>query len=89
MKKTNLAEGSITNIFLRIGDIVITPPVSSGILGGIYRKFLLHRDSNIHERTMFFEDLITADEIILTNALKGEIKVNKLYLNETEFKRFG
>ncbi|MCJ7554282.1 MAG: aminodeoxychorismate synthase component I [Ignavibacteriaceae bacterium] len=88
-EKNELAEGSITNIFLRFGESLVTPPVNSGILGGIYRKFLLHRDSNIQERTLFFEDLITADEIILTNALKGEIKVNRLYLNETEFKKFG
>lgn len=83
-----LAEGSISNIFLKIGDTYFTPPVTSGILPGVYRNFIIRRDSDIKESKLYFEDLMKADEIILTNALRGEIKVNRLYLNQTEFKIF-
>lgn len=85
-ERNELAEGAITNIFLKLGDTYFTPPVTSGILPGVYRKFMLRRDSSVKEKILYFEDLMSAEEIILTNALKGEIKVNYLYLNETEFR---
>ena len=85
-ERSELAEGAITNIFLKLGDTYFTPPVTSGILPGVYRKIMLKRDSSVKEKILYFEDLMSAEEIILTNALKGEIKVNYLYLNETEFR---
>ncbi|MBS4033584.1 MAG: aminodeoxychorismate synthase component I [Ignavibacterium sp.] len=85
-ERSELAEGAITNIFLKIGDTYFTPPVTSGILPGVYRKFMLRSNSSVKEKLLYFEDLMSAEEIILTNALKGEIKVNYLYLNETEFR---
>jgi para-aminobenzoate synthetase/4-amino-4-deoxychorismate lyase len=85
-EKNELAEGSITNIFLKIDDTWFTPPLTSGILAGVYRKYMLQHSANIKEKTLFFEDLMAADEIILANSLKREIKVNNLYLNETEFR---
>jgi para-aminobenzoate synthetase/4-amino-4-deoxychorismate lyase len=85
-ERSELAEGAITNIFLKLGDTYFTPPVTSGILPGVYRKIKLKRDSSVKEKILYFEDLMSAEEIILTNALKGEIKVNYLYLNETEFR---
>lgn len=87
--KNELAEGSITNIFLKLGDTFFTPPVNSGILAGVYRKNLMRNDSNIKERTLYYEDLMLAEELILTNAIRGKIRVNKLYTNETEYKSFG
>jgi para-aminobenzoate synthetase / 4-amino-4-deoxychorismate lyase len=85
-ERSELAEGAITNIFLKLGDTYFTPPLTSGILPGVYRKIKLKRDSSVKEKILYFEDLMSAEEIILTNALKGEIKVNYLYLNETEFR---
>jgi para-aminobenzoate synthetase / 4-amino-4-deoxychorismate lyase len=85
-ERSELAEGAITNIFLKLGDTYFTPPLTSGILPGVYRKIKLKRDSSVKEKILYFEDLMSAEEIILTNALRGEIKVNYLYLNETEFR---
>ncbi|MFO7525488.1 MAG: aminodeoxychorismate synthase component I [Ignavibacteriaceae bacterium] len=87
-EKNELAEGSITNIFLKINDTYFTPPASVGILAGVYRNFMSRRDTGIKERTLYYEDLMEADEIILTNALRGEVKVHRLYLNESEYKIF-
>lgn len=87
-EKNELAEGSITNIFLNIRGTYFTPPVSSGVLAGVYRNILSRRDTGIKERTLYYEDLMEADEIILTNALRKEIKVHKLCLNESEYKIF-
>jgi para-aminobenzoate synthetase / 4-amino-4-deoxychorismate lyase len=85
-ERSELAEGAITNIFLKLGGTYFTPPLTSGILPGVYRKIKLKRDSSVKEKILYFEDLMSAEEIILTNALRGEIKVNYLYLNETEFR---
>jgi para-aminobenzoate synthetase/4-amino-4-deoxychorismate lyase len=80
-----LAEGAITNIFIKKGDIIITPPIISGILPGVYRSILLKKNPEIKEKKIFVEDLIQADEVFLTNSVRGQIKVDEIYLNEREY----
>jgi para-aminobenzoate synthetase/4-amino-4-deoxychorismate lyase len=87
-EKNQLAEGAITNIFINKGGIWYTPPVSCGILPGIYRKYWLRTELNTKEEILYKDDLLIADEIILTNSLRGKVKVKRLYLNESEFKEF-
>lgn len=87
-ENNELSEGAITNIFLKLGDSYYTPPLTAGILSGVYRKYFLQNNSSVKERILYFEDLMSADEIILTNSLRREIKVDFLYLNENEFKTF-
>ncbi len=81
----NLAEGAITNIFIRKGGVITTPSLQCGILPGIYRKHFLRIHPEIKEKRITLNDLMTADEILLTNSLRGAIKVNELYLSEREF----
>ncbi len=83
-----LAEGAITNIFIYKNDVISTPPINAGILPGVYRKYLLKNNSFIIERKLFKEDLIEADKIVLTNSVRGEVVVNKLFVNENEFISF-
>ena len=81
-EKNEVAEGSITNIFIRKDNSWLTPKLTSGILNGIYRSHLL-KDDNIKEKLIFIEDLLKADEIKLVNSVRGEIKVNQLcYKNQ-------
>ena len=80
-----LAEGSRVNIFLRKANAWYTPPIESGALPGIYRKHFIENVSNVSEKTLTLEDLKRGDELILTNAIKGEVNVNKLLLNQNEF----
>jgi para-aminobenzoate synthetase/4-amino-4-deoxychorismate lyase len=80
-----LTEGSITNIFVYKNNMISTPPTSSGILSGVYRHHLLKNNSDIRERPLHLEDLLEADKIVLTNSVRGEIIVNKLFLDENEF----
>ena len=87
-EKNQIAEGAITNIFISKTGLLYTPPVTCGILPGVFRKFWLQRNINIKEEVLYKDDLLLADEIILTNSLRGMIKVEKLYLNETEFVEF-
>jgi para-aminobenzoate synthetase/4-amino-4-deoxychorismate lyase len=87
-EKSQITEGSITNIFIKKNNQWYTPPVEAGFLNGIYRAYLLERDKSIIEKNLFEEDFNEADEIKVTNALRGEVKVNKLYLNRLKFKEY-
>jgi len=77
-EKDEVAEGSITNIFIRKGNSWLTPPLTSGILNGIYRSHLLKEEDN-KEKLISVEYLLKADEIKLVNSVRGEIRVNQLY----------
>lgn len=87
-EKGELAEGAITNIFIHENETVFTPPLSAGILSGVYRKWLLKNNSNNIERKLFKADLLEADKIVLTNSVRGEVVVNKLFLDDNEFIEF-
>lgn len=77
-EKDEVAEGSITNIFIKKGNSWLTPPLTSGILNGIYCSHLLN-NNDIKEKLITIEDLLKADEIKLVNSVRGEIRVNQLY----------
>ena len=77
-EKDVVAEGSITNIFIRNGNSWLTPTLTNGILNGIYRSYLL-KDKDIKEKEISVEDLLKADEIKLVNSVRGEVRVNQLY----------
>jgi len=87
-EKGELTEGAITNVFVKIGEEIFTPPSKCGLLTGIYRNYYIDTHSNIQRKIISLEDLYSAEEIILTNSLRGEIKVDILYFNEKEFKSF-
>ena len=76
-ERGELTEGSITNLFLKIKGKWYTPPVSAGILNGVYRGLFI-REKMVFQKTLFPDDLDNAEDIILTNALRGAIKVIKL-----------
>lgn len=87
-ERNEVAEGSRTNIFFRKGNSWFTPTLESGALPGIFRKHFILKANNLIEKNVKLQDLVDADEIILTNALRGEIKVNKVFISPTEFISF-
>ncbi len=71
-----LTEGARSNVFLKKGDQFFTPPVSCGVLAGTYREYLLRsRKYRAQEKMLTLEDLMSADEVYLTNAVRGMVKV--------------
>lgn len=84
-ERDELAEGSRTNIFLRRGDLWYTPPLDSGALPGIYRQYFIENNLQTVEKRLRLDDLLTADELILTNALRGEVRVKKLFVTLNEY----
>ncbi|EMO87966.1 aminodeoxychorismate synthase, component I [Leptospira noguchii str. 2001034031] len=77
-EKKEITEGSISNIFVKIGDSYFTPPVSSGLLPGIFRNRLLKR-KGFYEKTFSLEDLFRSDSVFLCNSLRGILRVKEVY----------
>ncbi len=68
-----LAEGSITNVFVVKDGVLETPPLDTPVLPGIARSVVLEIartiDVETREVPLTINDLLDADEILLTNAI--------------------
>ncbi len=70
-----VTEGAISNIVVKHGDCWLTPPVDAGVLPGVYRTSLLKRMPEIQVVEFSVEQLLGADEVWLTNAVRGMRRV--------------
>lgn len=70
--KGQVCETSFCNIFMVKNDQIFTPSIYSGCVAGTMRAFLLD-NIEVIEKEISVEDLFSADEIFLTNALRGII----------------
>lgn len=70
-----IAESTICNIFVIKDQAIFTPPLSEGCIAGIMRSRLLEEGTiagmSISEKELDVNDLDTAQEIFLTNAIRG------------------
>ncbi len=69
-----ITESCIANVVVRFGRRLVTPPVSCGLLPGVFRAHLLRR-GEISERVIRTKDLARADAVFLVNAVRGWIPV--------------
>ncbi|MEM8520656.1 aminotransferase class IV [Flavobacterium sp. PL12] len=72
----NVVEALQGNLFMVLGDKLITPPVSEGCLNGVMRKQILSLANKIANLEVIEEvispfDLQKADELFITNVIKG------------------
>lgn len=72
-----ILEGSFTNVFILKDDKIYTPPLSNGIVSGCFRR-LLNGQAFCSIKSLTREDYNSADEIFLTNALRGIIPVKTM-----------
>ena len=70
-----VTEGAISNIVAKHGNCWLTPPVEAGVLPGVYRASLLKRMPEIQVMEFSVEQLLGADEVWLTNAVRGMRRV--------------
>ncbi|MFH1823750.1 MAG: aminodeoxychorismate synthase component I [Candidatus Firestonebacteria bacterium] len=68
-KKNEVTEGAISNIFIKKDGKFYTPPISSGLLPGIYREYFIKKSKAI-EKVLYLKDLDKADKILLCNSVK-------------------
>lgn len=73
-ERGELCEGSRSNIVVRQGARFYTPALSSGLLNGVYRQFLLQKGA-IQERVLYAKDLENASAIYCINSVRGAKKV--------------
>ena len=69
-ERGELTEGSITNLFVERGGMLLTPPLSSGLLPGTLRAELL-ASGRATEQVLTLADLDAADAIWLGNSVRG------------------
>ena len=69
-ERGELCEGSRSNVYLRLDGDWYTPPVDCGCLPGVQRAELLDT-GRVEERVLSLADLHAAEEIRLSNALRG------------------
>jgi para-aminobenzoate synthetase / 4-amino-4-deoxychorismate lyase len=69
-KNGELTEGAISNIIIKKGGIYLTPPLSSGVLPGTYREYLLRsKKIPLREEILRKEDVLSAEGIFIVNSL--------------------
>jgi branched-chain amino acid aminotransferase len=78
----NAIEALQGNLFMLLGNKLITPPVSEGCLNGVMRKQILAlakkiTDIQVVEEPISPFDLQKADELFLTNVIKGIQPITK------------
>jgi branched-chain amino acid aminotransferase len=78
----NVVEALQGNLFMRMGNTLITPPISEGCLNGIMRKQILSlakKETNLEvvEQVISPFDLQKADELFVTNVIRGIQPITK------------
>jgi para-aminobenzoate synthetase/4-amino-4-deoxychorismate lyase len=74
--------GAISNIFIQRDGKLLTPPLSSGVLPGIYRRHVLETNVNAEEKKLQIEDLKSADAVFLCNSLREMRKLKSILLGD-------
>ena len=73
-QKGEITESTIANIVIKKNNNFYTPPVTSGLLNGTFRQYLISQNK-MNEKVLFKEDIITANELFLINSVKKWQKV--------------
>jgi branched-chain amino acid aminotransferase len=66
-----IAESTIANVFVVMDGKIYTPPPDEGCVAGVMRQYLLDHAPEIGQRPIALDDIRNADEVFLTNAVRG------------------
>jgi branched-subunit amino acid aminotransferase/4-amino-4-deoxychorismate lyase len=73
-ERGEVASAARSNIFWRRGDRLVTPAHEAGCRCGVVRRFVLQCEK-VEEGRFPLTDLLEADEIFLTNSMRGIVSV--------------
>jgi branched-chain amino acid aminotransferase len=77
-----LAEGCVSNVFLVKDSVLYTPSIEMPVLAGIARKTVCEIASTnsikLVEKDLYIDDVLSADEIFLTNVIMQILPVNSV-----------
>ena len=65
-----IADSTIANVFWTKGDGVYTCPLSEAPVDGVMRKWIMQH-TDVTEKPLAEDELMEADEVFLTNAVRG------------------
>jgi branched-chain amino acid aminotransferase len=87
----NVIEAISGNLFMLMGNTLITPPISEGCLNGIMRKQIITLTKQFEtidfvEREISPFDIQKADELFITNVIQGIQPITKYRKKEFEIK---
>jgi branched-chain amino acid aminotransferase len=81
-ERGEVAECTAANIFCVRGGRVLTPPLTAGCLEGVTRGVLLEIGSGagapLEERTLFPEDLYSAEEVFISSTNRNLLPVGEI-----------
>ncbi|MDE2054484.1 MAG: aminotransferase class IV, partial [Xanthomonadaceae bacterium] len=77
-QRDNLVSATAANVFVGMGDALLTPPVDACGVAGVLRGTLLDELPGARVKTVTKEDLMRADEIFLTSSVRGVLPVRAL-----------
>ena len=86
-RRGELTEGSFTNLFVRRGLELLTPPLVCGLLDGVLRQALLAGELpmpagiTVREAILRRVDLVNAEAVYVGNSVRGLIEVELVALN--------
>lgn len=80
-----VTEGAVSNIFILHQQQLLTPPLTSGLLPGVFRRHLLETHSEAREAVLTIEDLKMADDIYMCNAVRGLCPVQSIDVSGQRF----
>ncbi len=79
-----VTEGAVTNLFARFGETWATPPLSDGLLPGIWRAGFLAETSAM-QCSLTLDELLAADQIVVGNSVRGAVAVDRLLADPVVF----
>ena len=74
-ERGELCEGARSNLFLRVGGELLTPPLESGVLDGVLRRSLIESGA-AREAVLRRADLTRAETVLMGNAVRGLVAVS-------------
>lgn len=86
-KEGYVAEGIVSNIFWVKNNTLYTPDISTGILNGVTRQYVLHLATllgvEVCEGSFAKEELLQAEEVFVTNSTQEMVRISRV--DEVEF----
>lgn len=74
----NVAEGSMSNVFIVERGRIATPPLSAGILEGITRELVIEVAARVEERDFTPAALLRADEVFITASARQIVPIVRI-----------
>jgi branched-chain amino acid aminotransferase len=83
----HICDSTIANVFIIKDGNIFTPPLQNGCIDGIMRGFVLSKVNGIVQKSITENDILQADEVFVTNTIKGIQWVKQIGDKKYSFER--